>query len=356
MDFSVDIERFRNDEIGDIQHALMSIRNNLRRGIDDIHQKHISELITNGKRLNTVVVESLGAMESITGFIDLTAGKIESQMRSVQSASNSAAEVFQLAGSFEQTVHAQGDHINKSSAAVEEMVANVNSIRSVVEGAGKTTDTLSKSSETGHKLLNKLSVELKNIEAQSASLQGANKTIADIAAQTNILAMNAAIEAAHAGESGKGFAVVAGEIRKLAELAGKESDAISLEMKKMERTITQIGGVSKETMKSMDTIFHEIRTMSSSFAQVHHAVQEQSAGGAQMLAALKAVHDMTGQVREGAGVILKRSTFIHQEMETLQQISEEVIENVLEMRDSSQSISNFLESAKELAQSEMLSQ
>ena len=165
--------------------------------------------------------------------------------------------------------------------------------------------------------------------------------------------MNAAIEAAHAGESGKGFAVVAAEIRKLAELSGKESESISIEIKNMEKAIDQISAVSKDTVESMDTIFQEIKAMDTSFGTVNNAVEEQTAGGAQILTALKTIQDMTMQVQAEAGVIFERSNTIHQELTKLHAISEDVTGNINEVRDASRSISSFLQSAKEIALSEL---
>jgi methyl-accepting chemotaxis protein len=103
----------------------------------------------------------------------------------------------------------------------------------------------------------------------------------------------------------------------------------------------------------MDTIFKEINTMSSSFAVVNRAVEEQAAGSTQMLTALKTVQDMTGQVQDGTGFIHQRSSNIYQEMEKLQNVSQKVSQKMYEMRLASGSIASFLENAKELVRSEL---
>jgi methyl-accepting chemotaxis protein len=179
-------------------------------------------------------------------------------------------------------------------------------------------------------------------------LQNANKTIADIAAKTNLLAMNAAIEAAHAGESGKGFAVVASEIRKLAELSSKESDSISSEINKIEQRITQIAVVSSDTVKSMELMFTEIKALDQSFGVMNNAVEEQSAGGSQILTALRALQDITGKVKEGTDNIQHQSGAIQKAAVTLEVISQKVAQQVIEVNAASTKITAHLENAKEL--------
>jgi methyl-accepting chemotaxis protein len=347
MDFSVNIQKFKKDEIGDMQRALMRIRDNLHKAIDDLNV-HLSTVTVNSNRLKTAIVESSEALGTIINNMDAMQGETDTQMKSVTHTSTSLEDIIKSIDILDNAVQTQAAHITQSSAAIEQMVANIASIRSVVVGVTKTTDTLSKSSAEGHSMLIKLAEAVKHIQEQSATLQNANKTIADIAGQTNILAMNAAIEAAHAGESGKGFAVVAGEIRKLAELSGKESNAISEEIKKIEQGIEQITGVSSQTVGAMDAIFTGIKSMDASFVQVTHAVEEQAAGGSQILTALKTIQDMTVQVRDGSGIIHRQSGSIHEEMTILQRISQNVVTRAYEVKTASGSIASFLENTKAL--------
>ncbi|MHC6203105.1 methyl-accepting chemotaxis protein [Breznakiellaceae bacterium SP9] len=348
MDFNVAIQQFRKDEIGNIQQALIKIRDSLHKAMNDL-KEHLEKMTMTDNQLNEVIAESSDALGIITGNMEAMQIETDVQTQSVVQTSGAIDKIISSIGSLDSAVYTQAAHITESSAAIEQMVANIASIRSVVAGTKKTTATLSKSSVQGHAMLVKLAEEVSRMHEQSATLQNANKTIADIAGQTNILAMNAAIEAAHAGESGKGFAVVAGEIRKLAELSGKESAAISTEIKKLEQAIRQIGTVSNETVGAMDTIFKEINSMDDSFAVVSSAVEEQAGGGGQIITALKAVQDMTGQVRDGAEMIHRQSGSIHEEMAKLQRISENVTKQVQEVRLASGNIASFLENAKKIA-------
>ncbi|MDR1072586.1 MAG: hypothetical protein LBL45_02780, partial [Treponema sp.] len=145
------------------------------------------------------------------------------------------------------------------------------------------------------------------------------------------------------------FAVVAGEIRKLAELSSKESTAIYNEIKAMEGAIRQITTVSGETLSTMDRIFMEISAMNASFGIIHNAVDEQAAGGSQILQGLQVIQDMTAQVQEGTGTIEQGSEVIHKAVESLKGVSQEVMEQVKEVRLASLHIGEFMDKAKGIA-------
>lgn len=347
MDFTVTFDKFRTDKIGDIQYALIKIRDSLKEGIDSL-QQHLSKSEEESKRLNTMVTDSFGALEAISSGIDAMDGKVKSQMEAVSSTTDSATEIFHNADTFEKTVQDQVTHIAESSTEVEQLAEHINTIRSVVQGTGRTTETLSKSSESGQKTLIKLMEELKHIEEESITLRKANNAIADVAAQINILAMNAAIEAGPCGRNRKRLCGSRRRSTQAGGIVGKRVRFHIIGDQKMEQTIGQIDRVSRETVLAMDVIFNEIKTLSSSFISVNQAIEEQASGSARTLSGLKNVREQTEKVSTGAEVMYKRSTTIHEDMKKLREISAEVTEKVSLIRTASGSIASFLDNVRKL--------
>ncbi|MDR0585791.1 MAG: methyl-accepting chemotaxis protein [Treponema sp.] len=353
LKFDIDIPSDRKDEIGDVQRAFHKIRNELKKTITDINNEHMGQKNVSGN-LHVSITESSDGLEVIARNMESVQNKTDVQMKSVVQTADSVEGIIKHIHSLENAVDVQGGTISRSSESIEQMVNDIGSVRSVVQEAHVTTGNLSRSSEAGRKTLSNLTDELTRIADQSVFLEEANSALVNIAAQTNILAMNAAIEAAHAGEAGKGFAVVAREIRSLAELSNKESASISDEVKSMRDGIEKMRQVSIETVNTLGSMFTEVTDMQASFDSVTTAVEAQASNGAQVLKALSGLRETTEQVHTGSDEIQKESDLIYQVVEDLKNISKDVNESVLDVQKASKKIADSLGVARKIAEGHYL--
>ena len=237
------------------------------------------------------------------------------------------ASVSQITGSLERLNHMieeQAANVIESSASVEQMLSNIESVKKNVDRMGESFQALGASTDDGKAKLSRLAVIIEQIAQQSEQLEQANKAIKNIASQTNLLAMNAAIEAAHAGDAGRGFAVVADEIRKLAEMSAGQSREITANIGGMRKEIQEGAAASGAAEDSMGAIVGQTGLLGNQASQIQHAMDEQNAGSRQILEATAEINSITQQVRGGSNEMVAGSAAIDTEMRKLLDASGQV--------------------------------
>jgi methyl-accepting chemotaxis protein len=192
---------------------------------------------------------------------------------------------------------------------------------------------LAEASENGRTGLQTVVQDIQEIARESEGLLEINAVMENIASQTNLLSMNAAIEAAHAGEAGKGFAVVADEIRKLAESSGEQSKTTTTMLKKIKSSIDNITKSSDEVLARFEAISVGVHTVSEHEQNIRAAMEEQEAGGKQILESVGQLNDITGTVKKGSEDMTAASGALFKETSELMKISRETANGMNEMAD-----------------------
>ncbi|HUX39309.1 MAG TPA: methyl-accepting chemotaxis protein [Rectinemataceae bacterium] len=191
----------------------------------------------------------------------------------------------------------------ESSASINEMVASIASVADSATRRATTMERLSATADGGMKRLDALLASIAKVESSIGAIRGMVDVINDIAGSTNLLSMNAAIEAAHAGASGRGFAVVAMEIRKLAETTARNADEIGKQLKDVVGGMTKATEESSRTKESFIEINAEIGGALEAFEEITRATSELALGGKQILEALRTLGDLSSRVRDGGAEI-----------------------------------------------------
>ena len=347
-DLTVRLPVHGNDEISDLAEYFNQTIAKIGSAIKNVDaNSNVMQSI--GDELSSSMTETASALNEISANIDGVKEQAMTQAASVTETAGTVEEIIRTIETLNGSIENQSASVVQSSASVEEMVANIASITQSLEKSDGMVKQLAAATSEGKTTLQTSNAVTQKIAEASGGLLEASNVIQNIASQTNLLAMNAAIEAAHAGEAGKGFAVVADEIRKLAEEAGAQGKAITDTLKKLSDEITGLSGASQTVEAKFNAIFQLSENVRAMSAQLTAAMREQENGSREVLAAIKNISAVTMEVKNGSEEMLVGGKGVANEMRKLDQLTAVIKDSMNEMSAGVQQINRAVQEVNDLA-------
>ncbi len=291
-----------------------------------------------GQQLGNSSYETVHSINQISSHIQKLRDEMKKQSGSVTETASSVNEITSNIQSLERMIQSQAAEVTQASASVEEMLANIAAVTNSMDKMMVLFDNLSSEMQIGNERQSDVNQRIIEIEQQSKMLHEANVVIASIAEQTNMLAMNAAIEAAHAGDAGRGFSVVADEIRKLSETSSEQSRNIGTQLTKIHTAIENMVSVSEESSQIFSSVSQQIQDTNTLVVQIQSAMTEQSSGSQQIATALHAMNNSTIEVKKASTEMTTGNKLIFDEVQKLQVAVEQMDSSMNSMNDEAKKI------------------
>jgi methyl-accepting chemotaxis protein len=305
-DLTGHIDHTSKDEIGELSHyfnrTLKKIRN-----LVIIIKGRATALHGIGDELSLNMRGTASAIGAITANINRIKGDVISQSASLNETHATMETISGTIGRLTEQIEQQSISMEQSSRAIEELLASIQTVSATLIKNGENVSELARSSEIGRGGLQEMVEDIREIERASAGVMEINAVMENIAGQTNLLSMNAAIEAAHAGEAGKGFAVVSDEIRKLAESSSEQSKTIADVLKKITLSISKITKSAEEVLNRFEAIDTGIKTVAREETNIRNAMENQGAESKRILKNTNLLNETTAQVKKASSEMLEGS-------------------------------------------------
>jgi methyl-accepting chemotaxis protein len=304
------------DEIAELGKIMDDMRVNLNASIRRLQQVS-AQAVESRQQLDISVQNSIASIAQLTAEtknIAVSSGALDETVNvsraAIERISNDVAKMAEM-------IQAQAAMVEESTAAVTQMASSLTSLSGIMERNKDGSNRLVNIAGVGESQIKQTNEIISRINQNITTIQDMANLISSIASQTNLLAMNAAIEAAHAGEYGRGFSVVADEIRKLAEASAANSKTIKTNLGEVIGNIKSASDSSARSSESFGTVQKEITLVSGSFDEILNALQELKEGGRQIMDAMVELNNYTAEVTGNTSTIKNQTAVVSESIESV---------------------------------------
>lgn len=330
------LSRNVNDFTDKLSDSIQMIKNSSKTNLE-LKDKLIAS-VQKVSETTKYVNESIQAISSETRKLD---GTIQSNSHIVEAVENHLSMV-------ESVQQEQISMVEEASAAITEMIASMASVTDITQRKKQALTNLVEVSREGGKKLEETNRQIQRIHSNLSEIKNTAAIIQDIADKTNLLAMNASIEAAHAGSSGQGFAVVASEIKKLAEATSQNSNSISNIMAEISSNINEAVDAGTNTQRVFKSIDEEVLETSNSFDEIASSMIELHSGGNQIRESMTHLNDISSKVNEGTASMWDASGENKASIEDVERISGSTASKVQEITQALSELTHEMDAVTEV--------
>lgn len=347
-DLTVQLDFKRKDELGE----LAGYFNTFVKKIRDIMiavKKESGSIEKNQVKLLGYTQETATSSVEINSNVDSINRQISDLNINLQSVSSAMDEIDATVDSLNQGTETQTRAVDEATSSVEEMVAQLDSVARIVNEKKQAAEKLNVIIQESGQQISDGTLANEAVVALAGKVSEMSTVISNIASQTNLLSMNAAIEAAHAGEAGKGFAVVSDEIRKLAEVAQSNSQEIQQIITDILEKVDFAFTISKNSEDAFKTLKEDIQSTIQALEEINVSTQELAQGGALIIKANQELAQVSSHVKESTEEISKTINMISESTRNAADISNQVAVGMGEISHGTGDISTNVNFVNELA-------
>ncbi len=329
-DFTQNVNIRSKDEIGKLASNLNTAIDNLKGIISSVKSSssathEMSEsLSANTEQTSSAVTEIAANIESIKKQFSLLDSNISTSSTAVEQILSNITNLFNQ-------ISNQASAVEQTSSSIEEMSASIGSVDKIAGDKKNLMDNLVSITQSGGEKVNTTNEAINEVSKNFDDMLEIIKVINNIASQTNLLSMNASIEAAHAGEYGKGFAVVADEIRKLAESTGINAKNVTSLLNSLVDKINVVLTSSSESGEAFARISKEVNTVSDAFAEISGSTAELANGSDEIVKAASTLLNITEEIKEGSSEMKIGAEEINKSLLTVKDISSQSLNGINEI-------------------------